>query len=89
LEKKGGGRAGRYCFDLNQSRAGLVALETNMTSRRAAPTPAIRRCPLCGIAMQAGKSREDLKHFDTFQCLSCHTTIVEAEQPSARRGRAK
>lgn len=35
--------------------------------------------------MQAGKSREDLKYDDTFQCLSCHTTIVEAEQPLARR----
>jgi hypothetical protein len=25
--------------------------------------------------MQASKSREDLADFDTFQCLSCHTTI--------------
>lgn len=42
------------------------------------PAPNVRHCPLCGIAMQASKSREDLSKFDTFQCLSCHTTIVEA-----------
>lgn len=36
-----------------------------------------RPCPLCGIAMQASKSREDLLKFDVFQCLTCHTTIRE------------
>lgn len=68
-----------------------------MPSRHEAPPPAIRHCPLCGIAMQASKSREDLKNDDTFQCLTCHTTIVEAapapdgkaQQPPARRARAK
>jgi hypothetical protein len=53
-----------------------------MISRRAAP--AIRHCPLCGVAMQASKSREDLTKFDTFQCLTCHTTVVEAAQPPSR-----
>jgi hypothetical protein len=39
--------------------------------------PAIRHCPLCGVAMQASRSRESLKNFDTFRCLTCDTTIVE------------
>ena len=29
--------------------------------------------------MQASKSQEDLEHFDTFECLSCHTVIREAK----------
>lgn len=66
-----------------------------MTPRRAARTSAIRHCPLCGVAMQASKSREDLKNFDTFRCLTCHTTIVEAapderrDGPPVRRTQAK
>jgi hypothetical protein len=28
--------------------------------------------------MLASNSRDDRKHYDTFQCLTCHTTIVEA-----------
>ena len=60
-----------------------------MTPRHESRTPAVRHCPLCGIAMQAGKSRDDMERYDTFQCLSCHTTIVEAEQPRARHTRAK
>jgi hypothetical protein len=69
---------------LNQGRAAPIAQEMHMPSRRAAPAPLIRHCPLCGIAMLAGKSRDDLKNFDTFQCLTCHTTIVETAQPSSR-----
>ena len=60
------------------------AHEMRMPSRRAAPAPVIRHCPLCGIAMQASRSREDLKNFDTFQCLTCHTTIVEAAPTNSR-----
>jgi hypothetical protein len=37
--------------------------------------PPLRHCPLCGIAMQARKSRTDIEHFDRFECLNCHTTI--------------
>ncbi len=29
--------------------------------------------------MQASKSRDDLLHFDTFQCLSCETLIHESK----------
>jgi hypothetical protein len=37
--------------------------------------------------MQAKKSREDLPHFDTFDCLACRTTIVEAPtRPPSRPG---
>ena len=43
------------------------------------PRPSIRHCPVCGVAMQASKSRENLTDFDTFECLNCHTVIKEAE----------
>lgn len=39
--------------------------------------PKVRPCPLCGVAMQAGKSRENLPYFDRYECLSCHTVITE------------
>jgi hypothetical protein len=39
------------------------------------PRPRVRHCPVCGIAMQASKSREDLADFDNFECLSCQTVI--------------
>jgi hypothetical protein len=55
-----------------------------MPPRRSAPA-AIRHCPLCGVAMQASKSRESLQHFDTFQCLTCDTTIVETASAAATR----
>jgi hypothetical protein len=51
----------------------------NLNSR---PPPPIRHCPACGIAMQASRSREDLAHFDLFECLSCHTAISEAKPPA-------
>lgn len=37
----------------------------------------VRPCPLCGVAMQASKSRDDLADVDTFQCLTYLTTINE------------
>jgi C4-type Zn-finger protein len=43
------------------------------------PHPAIRHCPVCGIAMLASKSREDLPHFDKFECLTCRSVISEAK----------
>jgi hypothetical protein len=43
------------------------------------PRPRIRHCPVCGIAMQASKSREELADFDTFECLSCRTVIRESK----------
>ena len=30
--------------------------------------------------MQAEKSRGDAEPFDRFECLNCHTTIVEAPE---------
>ncbi len=39
--------------------------------------PRIRNCPVCGVAMQASKSHEHAADFDRFECLTCHTTIVE------------
>jgi len=41
--------------------------------------PRIRHCPICGIAMQASKSREGLADFDTFECLNCGTAISESK----------
>jgi hypothetical protein len=37
--------------------------------------------------MQASKSREDLAHFDTFECLSCRTLIRESKPRPAPGGR--
>jgi hypothetical protein len=44
---------------------------------RVARPPTIRPCPICGVAMQGSKPRENLAHFDTFHCLTCQTTITE------------
>jgi transcription elongation factor Elf1 len=47
-------------------------------------TPSIRHCPVCGLAMQASKSRDDLAQPDTFSCLSCGSQIVaQATRPAA------
>ena len=35
--------------------------------------------------MQASKSREDSVNFDTFQCLTCDTTIVESTPPGTAK----
>lgn len=55
-----------------------TAIEIGMGLQRTGSVPVIRPCPLCGVAMQGKKSRQDLKTFDTFLCLSCDTTVVEA-----------
>jgi hypothetical protein len=47
---------------------------------RARRQPIIRPCPLCGVAMQASKSREDLPAFDIFRCEICRTTITATPQ---------
>jgi hypothetical protein len=57
-----------------------------MVSRRRS---ALRNCPVCGIAMQATKSRENLSDFDTFNCLSCDTMIVEAKPELGSEGTGK
>jgi hypothetical protein len=54
--------------------------------KRMSKRPPLRHCPVCGIAMQAAKSRDDLEHFDRFECLSCNTTI-NAPSPDARNPR--
>lgn len=59
-----------------------------MMSSRQRPT--LRHCPVCGIAMQASKSQENLTHFDKFECLSCRTVISESKpqpQPGKREPR--
>jgi hypothetical protein len=57
-----------------------------MVSRRRST---LRNCPVCGIAMQATKSRENLRDFDTFNCLSCDTMIVEAKPELGTEGTGK
>jgi transposase-like protein len=39
--------------------------------------PQIRNCPICGVTMQGSKSHERAAEFDRFDCLTCHTSIVE------------
>jgi hypothetical protein len=46
------------------------------------PRPPIRHCLVCGIAMLASKSRDDLANFDHFECLTCHSVITEAKSPA-------
>lgn len=53
------------------------------------PRSSIRNCPICGIAMQASKSRENVRDFDTFRCLSCDTMIVESKPQPAVGGPGK
>jgi transposase-like protein len=50
--------------------------------------PKIRHCPLCGMAMQASKSRSELAEFDIFRCQSCETTISQQPRPP-RKGPAR
>jgi predicted RNA-binding Zn-ribbon protein involved in translation (DUF1610 family) len=45
---------------------------------------AVRPCPLCGIAMQASRTRDDLEHFDHFDCQHCGTVITETPKPPDR-----
>jgi len=72
-------------IDLDQFQRGGIRLcisiiflfpDRKLTSRS---RPSIRHCPVCGIAMLASKSREDLAHFDLFECLSCRTQIRETK----------
>lgn len=58
---------------------GILAPVLNLTPR---PRPSIRHCPVCGIAMLASKSRDDLANFDRFECLTCRTVISEAKPPA-------
>lgn len=48
--------------------------------------PTLRHCPVCGIAMQASKSKDHLPHNDTYQCLTCDTVIMETVRVSASQG---
>jgi hypothetical protein len=45
--------------------------------------PPIRHCPLCGVAMQGSRSRDDIRDFDRFDCLTCHT-VIELPPPPRR-----
>ncbi|MDO8877562.1 MAG: hypothetical protein Q8M24_09655 [Pseudolabrys sp.] len=49
------------------------------------PRPPLRHCPICGIAMQAQKTRDDTPRFDLFECLSCDTTIRVSKPPSGNQ----
>jgi hypothetical protein len=55
----------------------------SMTTQR---RPSVRHCPICGIAMQAAKSRDNLADFDMFKCLTCETTIRESTSRNRRPG---
>jgi len=68
-------------IDLDQPPRAGIRRTFFMTSRRRL---FVRPCPLCGVAMQASKSREDLADVDTFQCLSCQTVISERRSAPPR-----
>jgi len=98
-EVRGGGRRGRAPQRLQTAliwiNSGAVVFSDPFMLRplrpdwklTASPRPRIRHCPVCGIAMQASKSREDLSDFDTFQCLSCQTVIRESKSQPADGGK--
>jgi hypothetical protein len=44
------------------------------------PRPPIRHCPICGVAMQSSRTREDGRDFDRFDCQTCHT-VIELPRP--------
>jgi len=72
-------------FDLDQMHCDRLSRSNK--GMRAPRPPSIRHCPLCGVAMQASKSREELPEFDTFRCLTCQTTIAERPRPPERNRR--
>ena len=78
-----GAPPGRNEFDLDQIRDAVAGYSLLQRSRlqewqlKQSPSPPIRPCPVCGVAMQASKSRKELADFDTYQCLSCQTVIRE------------
>lgn len=53
-------------------------------SKRPSRHPPLRHCPVCGVAMQATRTREDVEHFDRFECLNCQTTISAGPGKAAR-----
>jgi hypothetical protein len=58
---------------------GILTPVPNLTSRS---RPPIRHCPVCGVAMLASKSRDDMANFDRFECLTCHTVVSQAKPPA-------
>jgi hypothetical protein len=54
------------------------------------PTPTIKNCPFCRIAMVGSRSRPGKAEVDTFHCLHCDTVIHLDGAPAdseARRDR--
>ena len=39
-------------------------------------------CPICKVAMLAGKSAESAPDFDIFTCLRCGTTVEFSSKPT-------
>jgi hypothetical protein len=58
----------------------------NIFSMTMSRRPAIRHCPVCRIAMQGAKSRDNLDDFDIFRCLTCETTIHEPQSRPPQSG---
>jgi len=92
-EKRGAGhrrngwvasRSRRNRIDLDQIARNTIQRCFFMSSRQ---RPPMRHCPICGIAMQASKSQENLTYFDKFECLSCHTVITTEAKPRPPSGK--
>jgi len=45
-----------------------------MDSDRKPPQP--KSCPICRLAMVAGKTDDDLAEFNTYECLRCDLVIT-------------
>jgi hypothetical protein len=69
-------------------KTGAAVMAENLINEieSAAPArPPVRHCPVCGVAMLASKSRDNLAEFDTFRCLNCDTIISKPAPPPATR----
>jgi hypothetical protein len=49
----------------------------NSPSPNSPARPPLKNCPVCGVTMQASKSREEQAHYDVFSCLRCGTVIAQ------------
>lgn len=65
---------GRSDIDLHQNATPKIG---HLGAMRSRSRPPIRHCPICGIAMQASRSKDQQPQFDTFECLACDTVILE------------
>jgi hypothetical protein len=61
-----------FPFDLDQRARGTPVHHGAMPEN---PRPPIKNCPMCGVAMLAGKSEDSHIDYDTFTCANCRMVV--------------